>query len=90
MQINVYDTYNNHPVDRLYRQGVSMNINTDARTITNITLQKEYEKLTGTFGWTIYDFMQCNINALRAAFITEDLKAALIKKLTDNYAPMRE
>ena len=83
--IDMYDTYADHPIDTLYRAGVSLSVNTDTRTITNITLNKEYERLQETFGWTINDFYKCNINALEAAFIPAALKQTLIEKLSAAY-----
>jgi adenosine deaminase len=85
VQINIYDTYQQHPVDELYRAGVSLGINTDTRTITNMTLNREYEKLQEVFGWTVQDFYNCNVNALKAAFIPDTLKEALLKKLHTGY-----
>ena len=83
--IDMYDTYADHPIDTLYRAGVSLSVNTDTRTITNITLNKEYERLQETFGWTIHDFYKCNVNALEAAFIPAALKQTLIEKLSAAY-----
>ncbi len=83
--IDIYDTYKDHPVDELYKAGVSLSINTDARTITNITLNKEYQKLQDVFGWTIKDFYTCNENALKAAFIPNEIKAELLQKLRTTY-----
>jgi adenosine deaminase len=85
VQINIYDTYKNHPVDKLYRSGVSLNINTDARTICNINLNREYEKLQQNFGWTVDDFYNTNVNAINAAFISDDIKAILLAKLKAGY-----
>ena len=85
VQIDIYDTYEHHPVDKLYRAGVPLNINTDTRTITNITLNKEYKKLQEVFGWTLQDFYTCNVNALNAAFIPQNLKEKLIEKLRSAY-----
>ena len=83
--IDIYNTYNDHPIDKLYKSGVSLNVNTDNRTVTPITLTKEYEKLQQTFGWKIADFYQCNVNALKAAFIPQALKEKLIEQLTSAY-----
>ena len=83
--IDMYDTYADHPIDTLYRAGVSLSVNTDTRTITNITLNKEYQRLQETFGWTIHDFYKCNMNALEAAFIPAALKQTLIEKLSAAY-----
>lgn len=85
VQIDIYDDYAHHPIDQLYRAGVSMNVNTDAPTIADISLNKEYEKLQQTFGWTMADFYTCNANALRAAFIPAELKAELLTKLKAAY-----
>jgi adenosine deaminase len=85
VQINIYDTYQNHPVDKLYRSGVLLNINTDARTICNINLNREYEKLQQHFGWTVDDFYNTNVNAINAAFISDDIKTTLLAKLKAGY-----
>jgi adenosine deaminase len=85
VQINIYDTHKEHPIDELYRTGVSLSVNTDCRTITSITLNREYEKLQEIFGWTAQDFYNCNVNALKAAFIPDELKNKLLGKLSDGY-----
>ncbi len=85
VQINIYDSYNHHPVDALYRNGVSVNINTDARTICNINLNKEYKKLHDVFGWTKEDFYNTNVKAINAAFVSDDVKQQLLQKLKTGY-----
>ncbi len=81
IQIDVFDTYPNHPVDKLYRAGVPISINTDTRTITDISLSHEYQRLHETFGWTETDFQTCNANALKAAFIQAALREKLLDRL---------
>jgi adenosine deaminase len=85
IQTNTFDTYADHPIDKLYRAGISVGVNTDARTISNITLSQEYEKLHQTFGWDNDDFFQCNKNALEAAFVPNDVRSRLLVKLTEGY-----
>jgi adenosine deaminase len=85
VQTNCYDTYADHPIDRLYRAGISIGVNTDTRTIGNITLSQEYEKLHHTFGWEAEDFYRCNRNALQAAFAPEEVRADLLEQLKDSY-----
>ena len=88
--IDMYDTYQHHPIDQLYQSGLSLSVNTDTRTITNISLSREYEKLREVFGWTISHFYNCNVNALKAAFIPEDLKTTLLEKLYKAYKVIEE
>jgi adenosine deaminase len=85
VQTNCYDTYADHPIDKLHRAGISVGVNTDARTICNITLTQEYEKLYRVFGWENEDFLHCNTNALRAAFIPEQTRKELMVRLLEGY-----
>lgn len=87
IQINLFEHFKDHPVDALYKAGVSLSINTDARTITNTHLNGEYESLQQHFGWTIADFYRCSKNGMLAAFINEPKKLALLDKLWQGYAP---
>jgi adenosine deaminase len=68
-----------HPIDRLYRAGVSLNINSDSRMVTPTTLTKEYEILHRVFHWTEQDFLRANLMAIDAAFIESNLKQRLTK-----------
>ena len=85
IQTNTFDTYADHPIDRLYRAGISVGLNTDDRTLVNITLSQEYAKLHETFGWDANDFFHCNRNALEAAFIPDDVRNKLLARLADGY-----
>lgn len=74
-------TYADNPVDRLFRRGVSVNINADCRTISDITLNREYALLRRHFSWGHRELMECNRAALQAAFIEDREKERLLKKL---------
>jgi adenosine deaminase len=82
VQTRTFPTYTEHCVDQLYRDGVSIGINTDARTITNVTLEQEYARLHEHFGWGDDELMNCNRAALGAAFIDDSLRDRLFEKLT--------
>jgi adenosine deaminase len=85
VQTNMYHTYAQHPIDQLYKAGVSLNINTDAPTIVNTTLNKEYQQLQQVFGWGITEFYQCNVYAVKAAFIPNALQQQLLQRLALAY-----
>jgi len=82
VQTRACESYADHPVDRLFRYGVSLGINTDIRTITNINLNAEYARLHEHFGWGVAEFLACNRAALDAAFIEEPLRQQLRGKLS--------
>lgn len=76
-------TYADHPVDRLLRAGVDLSISTDARTVCDVTLDREYERLTTQFGWSTRELMACNLAAARASFAEPDLRARLMALLSE-------
>jgi adenosine deaminase len=81
VQTRTAPTYAEHCVDRLYRDGVSLGINTDARTITNVTLEQEYARLRHHFAWTDEQLTACNLEAVRAAFIDDATRTRLLDLL---------
>lgn len=85
IQTDTVDKMENHPADKIYRQGVSMGINTDARTISNTTLTREYRILHRHFGWGKEDFKRCNLEAIEHAFTTPAIRAELRTKILAAY-----
>ncbi len=81
LQTGIAREFTEHAVDELYRAGVPLSINTDTRTITNITLTEEYRNLEQHFGWTDADLVACNQAAIDAAFVEESTKIALRERL---------
>jgi adenosine deaminase len=77
VQTNVVGTIHDHPAPRIYDAGVSMSINTDARTITPVTLGSEYAELEKVFGWERAHFLKCNLEAVRHSFAPPELKERL-------------
>jgi adenosine deaminase len=85
IQTNVFKEYYEHPIDFFHSKGVSVSINTDARSLVNISLTEEYSKLMKVFNWEIIDLYKCNQNALNHAFISEEEKKVLQRKLENGY-----
>ena len=81
VQTRACSTYTDHPIDDLLRAGVSLGVNTDTRTITNVTLNQEYTLLQEHFGWADTHFRACNRAALEAAFIDEPLRERLLSRI---------
>lgn len=82
IQTHVVDSYPNHPIKKLYDNGVKITVNTDNRTVSNTSLSKEYELLHQYFNFTQDDFINFNINAIKSSFISQIEKEELIKRIT--------
>lgn len=85
MQTNVVNTIIDHPADKIYRHGVSMSLNTDCRTISDVTLTSEFALMTSVFNWQKEHFLTCTLEAIQHAFCTEELKEKLREKVLTFY-----
>lgn len=74
VQTNVFDRFEDHSADSLYRSGISMGINTDNRTISNVTLEDEYRSMETVFGWGSQQLLKCNREAIDHAFCPPEWK----------------
>lgn len=74
-----------HPIDRLYRAGKKVTVNTDGTLFTRVDLTEEYRKLQAAFGWSRGDFYAVNVTALEASSFGSDVKAALRARLDEAY-----
>ena len=81
VQTNSVDIYSNHPINYFYNNGIKVCINTDNKTVSNISLTEEYIKLYSTFNFTLNDFKNMNKNAVDKAFLNDKDKDILRKKL---------
>jgi adenosine deaminase len=85
LQTNAVPSMDAHPVDALYRRGVSLGISTDTRGVTANSLTEEYEALEKTFSWKLGDFGRVNRYALEAAFASDEVKESLVAQLDEAY-----
>lgn len=86
IQVNVFDRIELHSVDQLYKKGVSISINTDARTISDTTLAKEYQLLERVFQWKKQQFLHCNLEAIKHAFVSDAIKTRIARALENAYS----
>ena len=83
----MFEKYSDHPIDYLYSAGVSVGVNSDGKTLVNVSLIDEYMKLTESFDWNEEHFYNCNRNALEHAFISKSDKEELNSLLSSGYNP---
>lgn len=79
IQTNIYKTINEHPISELFKKGVSVCINTDNRTVSNVTLSEEYNSLKEKFSYL--DFCKMNLDAIEHSFLNIEEKKILKKKI---------
>ncbi len=82
---HVVESAKKHPIDRMYRKGKNVNIDLDGTLLTGTTTTHEYMALSRTFGWTVDDFLRCNLTGLRYATVDEATRKKLERQLLEGY-----
>lgn len=76
-QTKAVENLADYPFKKLYDAGVHVTLNTDNRTVSNTTLNKEYQKIATWYDFKLPDFEQINHYAIDGAFTTQAEKLRL-------------
>lgn len=75
----VIDAYDKHPIKEIAKLGIKYTINTDNRTVSNISLNKEYQKLLDNKLLNIEEIIESNKTAIKSSFLSESEKKVLLE-----------
>jgi adenosine deaminase len=69
-----------HPLARLHRAGVPVTLSTDDRTVSDLTLVREYANAVAHIGLTVRELWSIDRHAIEVAFLHHDetLRASLL------------
>ncbi len=82
--LGVVPSWDAHPIEALREKGVKVTISTDDPPFFHTSLNGEYDRLAGTFGYDEAVFQDINIMAAQAAFCDLQTRAAILKRLESN------
>lgn len=85
LQTGAADSIEYFPYRELVEAGANITINTDNRTVSNTTLNREYQLFVEYFGTSKADFYRFNQNAIQASFASEGEKKVLLELLDQQY-----
>ena len=85
IKTKTFNKIEDHPISQINKSSISMSINTDGRTISDTDLTNEYELISKKFGWSIEEFKKCNLEAIKHAFISDEIKTLLTHKINKEY-----
>jgi adenosine deaminase len=80
------ETMADHPFDILYELSFKVTVNTDNRLMSRTTLTRELELLMSTFGYSLADLEQFQLNAAEASFQALDDREELIDMISEGFA----
>ena len=71
-QAGVVPTLADHPLPRLLRAGVPVTLSTDDRTVSDLTLPREYERAMDPLGLSVDELWAMDRHALEVAFLDHE------------------
>ncbi|GAA0086530.1 adenosine deaminase [Clostridium sp. CTA-7] len=71
-------SYEEHPIYKYHKDSIKVNISTDNRTVSNISLTEETNKVIEIFNVNIDEYREIYINSVNAAFCDEETKVGLL------------
>lgn len=87
--LGVYPSPQDHPIRRLWDQGLYLTINSDDPPMFNTDLVQEYQKLADDLGFTADEMERLSLNALQASFLPEEQKRAWRQDFLAEFASLR-
>lgn len=83
IQTRVVESYQSHPIRKYFDYGILTSINTDNRTVSNVTLTDEYIHLMNDLSFTLDEIIKMNKYALDSSFMSRDDKARILSKYNE-------
>ena len=81
IQCMTQPSYEQHPAKKLLDMGLNVTVNTDNMTFAGVDLEAEYGHCLGEMGFTPEDLVKMSENSIRAAFLSEEKRLALLSLL---------
>ena len=89
LRLGVYPSYAEHPVRRLWEEGLCISVNSDDPPMFNTDLVREYAALADHLGFTAGELEQLSLNTLRASFLDAGRKDGLEREFGDEFVRLR-
>lgn len=71
-------SYAEHPIKKYFEAGVKVTLNTDNRTVSNVSLIDEYINIMNNFSFTMSDIKKIIQNGITSSFTDDDFKNSLL------------
>ena len=85
----VFDSIEEYPIRTFLDAGVAITVNTDNLAVSNTSLAEEDELLANAFSLTENELMTIALNSANAAFLPENEKSELLKKVKNCFIAIK-
>ena len=88
--LGVFERFGDHALPKMLDAGLYVTINSDDPPMFNTTLTEEYLKSAAAFGLDVGTVEQLNLNALRASFLPNSVKANMERDFYAAFGRLRQ
>lgn len=81
VQTKAVQEYSKHPIKKFLDDGLCVNLSTDNRTVSNVTLTEECNSIDSIHSLTESDVKKLYINSIKGAFCTNETKEWLMAQI---------
>jgi adenosine deaminase len=81
LNTGIVNSYEEHPIKRYFDEGVNITLNTDNRTVSDVTLTDEYVSLITKQLFTLDEVVRVIKNGIRSSFAPEDVKKNIMESI---------
>jgi adenosine deaminase len=85
IQTGIYPAMPGHAIHQLLKEGFPLSINTDGRTLVNVSLSEEYRRISEAFHWSADQYRATLEAAVDAAFTSEEVKSSLRSQIAKGW-----
>jgi len=90
VQTGAAESIERHPIGLLRRLGFRVTVNTDNRLMSDTTMTREMQLLSGAFDYGLDDLQWFTVNAMKSAFIPFDERLTIInEQIKPGYAALK-
>jgi adenosine deaminase len=77
-----------YPLRKLYDAGLSLVVGADMPSFDHTTISGEYQAVVDALGFSLEALENLALNAVRASFLADEAKDAMVKSFTEQYAEL--
>lgn len=84
VQTKAVVSFEMHPMDFYYQNGIKVTMNTDNRTVSNTTMNEEFNQMRQFFNWKDEDAFSVFKHSIDASFASDEIKSWLFQFMGNN------
>lgn len=84
VQTKAVKSFPMHPMNQYFQNGIKVTMNTDNRTVSNTTMNEEFDQMYRFFNWNDAEVLSVFKQSIEASFASDEIKSWLFQFMGNN------